>query len=641
MSFKLIKKENNDINKNNNELNPISEENGYNKLNKLIINNEETNNINKINIELNNNFDSRKEKFRMNRDVFKRLMKNKTQGELKNFRNNSYKKFFEVKKNANTLNTNSKFNLSINQTFGYFDREQIKNEIYNIKKEMKIIDDELNHLKEKEKEAENKFIANKIIIEKVLKISEKKEENIKQEENNKNEENNNIEEKKEVNNIDNKNKKGNNITSLYLTQLVNSDITKDETKEENINEELLILNNIENQNQNNKKNKIKSATCIKKKKNKIERIRYIKIKNRMKVNNFNRLVMCLKRENSDYDKSIESTSKLIESKKKSGKVNAFLNLNSFIENKNKNLEELYLKRNSLFDTLNENNRKICSIMLKTKKLIEEQRKAEKIINSILLVNESYKRAINNLNSDKEKYNNEIKILEEEKNDIMKKKGKKDDEKKELEEVIKYEEEIYKEKYNNIKESDDIDNKEKVTKKIIAKNEMNIKKFKNNIKDSEKTIQLYSNYIKLYEDYLQINQEIKNIKQNNTNYKETEKKQEISKTNLNNKLKQLSNELTEKNNLCKKLNEELNELKKEYQTKVKNIEKAETEVQKEENKTLQENIETPRNPNNIEEKEEIKENGIVEEKEISDDKNGENKVENKEENKEDKKDCMIF
>ena len=69
------------------------------------------------------------------------------------------------------------------------------------------------------------------------------------------------------------------------------------------------------------------------------------------------------------------------------------------------------------------------------------------------------------------------------------------------------------------------------------------------------------------------------------------------------------------------------------------------MQKEENKTLQENIETPRNPNNIEEKEEIKENGIVEEKEISDDKNGENKVENKEENKvenkEDKKDCMIF
>ena len=36
---------------------------------------------------------------------------------------------------------------------------------------MKIIDEELNSLKEKEKETENKFIANKIIIEKILNFS--------------------------------------------------------------------------------------------------------------------------------------------------------------------------------------------------------------------------------------------------------------------------------------------------------------------------------------------------------------------------------------------------------------------------------------------------------------------------------------
>ena len=298
------------------------------------------------------------------------MIKNRTHGELKYFRNNSSKKIRDSNKEINTLynlHNYSKNKLNLNQTFGYRDKEQIKSEIYIIKNEIKNIDEELNSLKIQEEEAKNKFMANKIIIEKLLSISQKDEDKI------------NNEEKQESNKNDkNLNEKGS-FGSFYVTQINNNDNTKDETKEDNNNEETTNEKSDLHQNKNSLIKKNRTATFIQKKKT-FERVKYIKIKNRIKVNNFNRLVLTLKREICDYDKSIESTSKFIETKKNDKKVGIFLSLNSFIDNKNKTLEELNSKRNNLSDILNNDNQKISLIILKTKKMIDEHKKAEKSIN---------------------------------------------------------------------------------------------------------------------------------------------------------------------------------------------------------------------------------------------------------------------
>lgn len=613
MSFTLSEKEIKEENKNINEEKQINEEN----LNKDIIEmnigeNNKLNNENKINIkkqktelELKKIFDKRRKNFHLNRDNYKRLSKNRTHGELNNFWNdnsNNSKNLENFEGRNNTLYILSKYKSSLNRTFGHFDKEKIKNEIYLIKNEMKIINDELSKLKEKEKEAKNKLIANQIIIEKVLKINnEKVEENKKEEKN-----------KKEVKDGLNRNEKNENqketFNGFYVTQ-----ITKDETKAEYNNDDLHYEKNIENysyHNKDNNKYKKKSISCIKKKNN-LERVKFIKIKNRIKLNNFSRLLLTLKREISDYDKSIESTSKLIESKKSEGKVNLFLNMNSLIDNKNKTLGELDTQRNALSEKLNNDNKKISLLSLRTKNIIQDQKQLEKYINTNQSLSLKYKNEIEKMKIEKETLVNELNKLENEKNNIKKIKSQKNEEKKALEEEIKNYEDIFKEKSNNEKELNDLNNKENMIKKNIAKNELNINKLKNNINYYKDQIQTYSQTLKLYNDYININKQIKKLKKGGNITKE--KSQEISKLNLNNKLKELSEQLTEKNKLCEKLKSELDELKKEYETKIKNNNIIETENQKE-GKLEQEKV---KSPNNIE---------------VEDDKKEKNEKE---------KDCIIF
>ena len=102
------------------------------------------------------------------------------------------------------------------------DNEEIKKYIKN---EIKNIDEELNSLKIQEEEAKNKFMANKIIIEKLLSISQKDEDRT------------NNEEKQESNKNDKNLKEKLSFGSFYVTQINNNDNTKDETKEDNNNEE--------------------------------------------------------------------------------------------------------------------------------------------------------------------------------------------------------------------------------------------------------------------------------------------------------------------------------------------------------------------------------------------------------------------
>ena len=569
---------------------------------------------NKKIVAVKNAFDLRKKHFQINRDIYKRLMKNKTQGELDHFRNNSFKRFSEVKNGLNTLNIKYQTNLNLNKTFGFCDKEQIKNDINEIKHEMKKLNEELNFLKKEEQEAKNKFIANKLIIEKILKIEN--QENKEQENNsntkdesqlNRNEKNDNID-----NNNDNSNKKGNNdFGSLYLTQLNsnNNEITKDDSKEGNNKVEIINIINQENKN-NNLRNKNKTMTSLQKK-NFYERVKYIKIKNRLKVSNFSRLVTTLKRELSDYDKSIESTSKLIQTKKSTGKATLYLNMNNFIEDKNKTLEELSMKKNSLSSVINNDNKKICLLVIRTKKIVEEQIKAEKLMNLNTTLTQHYKNEIGKMKQEKEKLINELKKIEKEREGLAKIKEQKEEEKRLIDEEFKKEENFYKEKNNDDKEISDINNKEISIKKIITKNDLNINIIKNNIKSNENQIETYNTTLKLYNDYLNIKRQIKREKLGKT--QETEKAQEISKSNLNKKLKSLSNELTEKNILHSRLSKELDDLKKKYKSK---IQTKETDIEKHENNN------EINSPNNI--KIEIA-----------------NKETNTEQKKEDKKDCIIF
>ena len=606
MSFILETKEKNkNINEEKNtNTNKEIQNNKFNELDKEnnLIN--ENNNIKKkkIILTIKNTFEERKKNFHINRDTYKRLIKNRTHGELKYFRNNSSKKIRESNKEINTLynlHNYSKNKLNLNQTFGYRDKEQIKSEIYIIKNEIKNIDEELNSLKIQEEEAKNKFMANKIIIEKLLSISQKDEDRT------------NNEEKQESNKNDkNLNEKGS-FGSFYVTQINNNDNTKDETKEDNNNEETTNEKSDLHQNKNSLIKKNRTATFIQKKKT-FERVKYIKIKNRIKVNNFNRLVLTLKREISDYDKSIESTSKFIETKKNDKKVGIFLSLNSFIDNKNKTLEELNSKRNNLSDILNNDNQKISLIILKTKKMIDEHKKAEKAINTNKTISDNYTRDKEYLAREKEILINEIKNAENEKNNIMKTNEEKEEERKKLENELKKDEDIYNEKTKNERELHDIINKEISIKKIIGKNELNINKLKNNIKDNENKIQNYIKTNNLLKDYINITQQIKDLKKKET--KITENNQEISKEILSNKLKKLSDELTEKNEVFDRLKKELIELQKEYDTKLKNINQMDTDYQKKENQI---EIDQIKIPNNIDDK-------------------SENKVKN-----DDKKDCFIF
>ena len=607
MSFILETKEKNkNINEEKNtNTNKEIQNNKFNELdieNNLNIN--ENNNIKKkkIILTIKNTFEERKKNFHINRDTYKRLIKNRTHGELKYFRNNSSKKIRESNKEINilyNLHNYSKNKLNLNQTFGYRDKEQIKSEIYIIKNEIKNIDEELNSLKIQEEEAKNKFMANKIIIEKLLSISQKDEDRT------------NNEEKQESNKNDkNLNEKGS-FGSFYVTQINNNDNTKDETKEDNNNEETTNEKSDLHQNKNSLIKKNRTATFIQKKKT-FERVKYIKIKNRIKVNNFNRLVLTLKREISDYDKSIESTSKFIETKKNDKKVGIFLSLNSFIDNKNKTLEELNSKRNNLSDILNNDNQKISLIILKTKKMIDEHKKAEKSINQNKTISDNYTRDKEYLTREKEILINEIKNAENEKSNVMKTNEEKEEERKKLENELKKDEDIYNEKTKNEKELHDIINKEISIKKIIGKNELNINKLKNNIKDNENKIQNYIKTNKLLKDYINITQQIKDLKKKET--KITENNQEISKEILSNKLKKLSDELTEKNEVFDRLKKELIELQKEYDTKLKNINQMDTDYQKKENQI---EIDQIKIPNNIDDK-------------------SENNVKN-----DDKKDCFIF
>ena len=102
-----------------------------------------------------------------------------------------------------------------------------------------------------------------------------------------------------------------------------------------------------------------------------------------------------------------------------------INQNNFIEDKNKTLEELSMKKNSLSSVINNDNKKICLLVIRTKKIVEEQIKAEKLMNLNTTLTQHYKNEIGKMKQEKEKLINELKKIEKEREGLAKIKEQKD------------------------------------------------------------------------------------------------------------------------------------------------------------------------------------------------------------------------
>jgi len=544
----------------------------------------------------------------INADIYKRMMKNKTDISLKtsNSKRSIRKTVIETKNKLGLKPENSLLSLysfyhtkdvlseyenlklskkmskvsmfnclnRTNSISSIYDKERIKMEILNVKKDIESINAEILHYKKLKEKFENRFIANKKIIEKILNIEVKDSDNdIGSKQILKNNDQN-ILEKSEGNISDNSN--------IYLTAL---NIGKYKSDERQFDKEIIINSNNENINQN--KNEVKKdiendqnkSFDVIKKLNSASRVHSNnKKKRRYRIRSVNSLILGLKRETSYFDSSIESKNKLIEEKKNNERVNSFLKLNTTLYDKNKELEQLEKKMNSLHNNLLEIEKKIEITLIKTKKAFDEQNRLNKAIDCNKSSKEKKEQEIDLLLIEKDNLNKKIKILEDEYKNIIKISQEKKDYKKKLENDIKNDEEIIIEKNKKEKEVNNLDNKKNILKKDIVKNEIIIQKIKNKITASLEVIDNYLTYMKkakLINKNKEKEEIIKNElqKYKNENGYEHIKHIKINQEILNNKLRKkiiiLLEELKNKIEKNKKLEEELEIIKVEYQKKVVN------------------------------------------------------------------------
>lgn len=577
-------------------------------------NNVNDNNITDININEKNNeealliFKNKIKNKHINADIYKRLMKNNTDISLKtsNSKCSMRKKVIEAKnklglkpensfhslysfyqtkdvlseyENLKLSKKMSKINIPnclnrTNSINSIYDRERIKIEISKAKKEIESINvDILNYKKLKEK-FENRFFANKKIIEKILNIEVKDNENdIISNDILKNNDKT-ILEKSKGNISDNSN--------IYLTAL---NFGKYKNDEEQFEKEIILHNKNEN-NDNEKENdmkkgnendKNKSFDVIKKMNNISRAHSNIKKKRKYRIKSLNNLILGLKRETSYFDSSIESKNKLIEEIKTDEKVNSFLKLNTTLYDKNKELEQLEKKMNSLHKNLLEIDKKIEITLIKTKKAFDKQKRINNILEYNISTKQKKDEEIELLLIEKDNLNKKIKILEAGHKNIIKINQGKKDYKKKLENNIKNDEEIFIEKNKEEKEINNLDNKKNIIKNDLVKNEILIQKLKIKITSSLEVIDNYLTYIKKTKLINKSKEKKENIENEFKKYKnefghgdQIKVKQEI----INNKLRkiiiELLEELKNKNEKNKKIKEELNIIKTEYQKTVFNI-----------------------------------------------------------------------
>ena len=596
--------DNNKVNEDKDKINYIITEN----------NNANDNNITDINCNENNNeealliFKNRMKNKNINADTYKRLMKNKTDISLKTSNSkrsirktvidaknklglkpeNSFRSLYSFYHTKDVLSEYENLKLSkkmskinmfnclnrTNSINSIYDKERIKMELSNVKKEIESLNVDILNYKILKEKFENRFMANKKIIEKILNIEVKDMDN-----------EGDIGSKDITkNNLEKSERNINNNSNIYLTAL---DIGKYKNDEGQFEKEIIINN--KNENNKDKENEVKKDNenenehnnnfDIINKLNSASRAHSkIKKKRKYRIKSVNSLILGLKRETSYFDSSIESKNKLIEEKKNDERVNSFLKLNTTLYDKNKELEQLEKKMNSLHNNLLEIDKKIEIALIKTQKAFNEQNRLNKVIDYNKSTKEKKEQEIELFLKEKDNLNKKLKILEDDHKNIIKINQEKKDYKKKLENDIKFDEEIFIEKNKEEKEVNNLDNKKNIIKKDIVKNEIIIQKLKNKITNSLEVIDNYMTYMKKTK-LINKNKEKKECVENeikkykNENGYEYAKHIKINQEIINNKLRkkiiELLEEFKNKNEKNKKLKEELDIIKMEYQKTVVN------------------------------------------------------------------------
>jgi chromosome segregation ATPase len=265
-------------------------------------------------------------------------------------------------------------------------------------------------------------------------------------------------------------------------------------------------------------------------------------------------------------------------KKSDDRVNNFLKLNSSIDDKNKKLEELVNRSQTLQYVILDIETRIEFFTVKTKDFIDSSYKLNEVINCNNSKLIKKQKEIQSLISEREELIKKIKALEDEDINFNKTNQQKKEEKKNMIQELKTSEDINKEKDKDEQILNDLNKKENLIQKNISKNEKTIVGLNNDIKFSERKLERYinerqgliekSNIPKKGRDRLKnLENEIKNVK----NEIEENKKILIENERINNelikKINELSKELENKTEEHYIVGEELDRIRSEYEEKV--------------------------------------------------------------------------
>ena len=405
------------------------------------------------------------------------------------------------------------------------DKEGLLMEILHANNEIEFLDLELIKAKKKRKKLEQKFLANKLIIEGILDIQD--ENNIK------------------VNKINNSFE-----TEQFITENKNE---KNETE------------NFEKSERNKINNLFNQRT----------ETNYFKSRNNI---NHNPIIISLKKQINNCDKIIEDKNKLMEIAKNDNRINNFIKINSSIESKNRTLEELNNKSQTLKYIILDIETRIEFFVVKTQNYIDDTSKLNEVLNinnTKIIKNE---KDLQTLYLEKEEILKKINLLEEDENLFHLSKENKKKEKEKVKNELKITEDMIKEKNNNEKEIIELNQKEIILRRNIDKNNILINSISNDKKYMDNKIERYLNERegliekskspqKSRERSKKLENEIKNIKkeyEENKNYIDNHEK---IKEKLNKKINEISEELKNRKIEKKRIEEELNKIKRIYKTEV--------------------------------------------------------------------------
>ena len=268
----------------------------------------------------------------------------------------------------------------------------------------------------------------------------------------------------------------------------------------------------------------------------------------------------------------------MERKQNENRVNDFIKINSSIDSKNKMLEELVNKSQTLQYIILDIETRIEFFTVKIKNYIDETTKLNDLINKHNTKAFKIEKDIQSLYLEKESILKKIKLLEDEQKQVIFKGITKKKEKENVDNELKITKDMIEEKNNNEKEITELEKNEIVLKRNIEKNNIIINSISNEKKYFENKIESYINERdsliekskmpqKSRDKLKNLENEIKNIKnelKENQNY--INRHEEI-KNDLNKKISEILIELNNKKEENKKYEEELHQIKNKYKSQI--------------------------------------------------------------------------